>query len=77
MPFGDPQVLFLLLLVPILALFLMATRVRRRRMLNRSAGDGLRERLVDAPGGGRYRISGILNFLRKFRRSRPMRLVRG
>jgi Ca-activated chloride channel family protein len=54
MPFGRPDALWLLLLIPVLGLLLAWTRLRRRRLLGRFGREDLVARLVEAPGAGRW-----------------------
>ncbi len=54
--FGEPRVLLLLLLVPLLGAFLVLVRIRRRRLLARFGREDLVARLVSAPGAGRWAL---------------------
>ena len=55
--FGEPHALLLLLLLPLLAVFLVLVRVRRRKLLARFGREDLVARLVKAPGAGRWALS--------------------
>lgn len=55
--FGEPRALLLLLLLPLLAVFLVLVRVRRRKLLARIGREDLVARLVKAPGAGRWALS--------------------
>ena len=54
MPVSEPQALLLLLALPLLGLWLVWARVRRRRALTRLGRDPMVSRLVSAPGTGRW-----------------------
>jgi Ca-activated chloride channel family protein len=56
LPFGEPRALFLFLLIPLLGLFLVLVRRRRRKLLARFGREDLVARLVKAPGPLRWAI---------------------
>jgi Ca-activated chloride channel homolog len=58
--FGEPRALLLLLLVPMLGLFLILVRLRRRKLLSRFGSDELVARLLKAPGGSRWAVRMVL-----------------